>query len=120
MSIKDYSKYFDKNTSPSNHAPFFPKNIFAIIAGSTGCEKTNLLFNFLFEEGYLDYGQVYFYSSTLHQEGYKMAMRFYNEMYEKTKKYIQIAYFLDINDEDDDDDDKTKAKGKKKSKKKGK
>ena len=127
MSIKDYSKYFDKNTSPSNHAPFFPKNIFAIIAGSTGCGKTNLLFNFLFEEGYLDYGQVYFYSSTLHQEGYKMAMRFYNEMendvYEKTRKYIQIAHFLDINDDDDDDeddDDKTKAKGKKKSKKKGK
>ena len=67
MSIKNYSKYFDKKASTANHAPFFPPNIFAIIAGSTGCGKTNLLLNLLLEDGYLDYGSVHVYCSTLHQ-----------------------------------------------------
>ena len=52
MPIKDYSKYYDKTTNKANHATFFPKNIFCIIAGSTGCGKTNLLLNFLLEDGY--------------------------------------------------------------------
>ena len=54
MSIKNYSKYFDKKTSTANHAPFFPPNIFTIIAGSTGSGKTNLLQNLLLEDGFID------------------------------------------------------------------
>ena len=67
MSIKDYSKFYKSSASTARHAPFFPKNIFCVISGSTGCGKTNLMQNFLFENGYLNYGSIYVYSSTLHQ-----------------------------------------------------
>jgi len=40
MSIKDYSKFYQKSgSSTSHHAPFFPKNIFCVISGSTGSGK---------------------------------------------------------------------------------
>src|SRR5437868_10150868 len=101
MSIKDYSKYFDKTSSTTNHAPFFPKNIFAVIAGSTGYGKTNLLMNFLFEDGYLDYGSAYFYCSTLHQPAYQYAMKRYNEIetdiYKKHGIKVKIAHFVEAN-----------------------
>ena len=76
MSIKDYSKYFDVTTFKANHAPFFPKNIFAIIAGSTGCGKTNLLLNLLLEDDFLDYGSVYIYCSTFYQPAYQFLKKY--------------------------------------------
>ena len=63
----DYDKYVDEVVSSSKHAPFLPKNIFCIIAGSTGCGKTNLILNFLLNGKNLDYTNIYIYSSTLHQ-----------------------------------------------------
>src|SRR6476619_6564478 len=86
MSIKDYSKYFDKKTSTANHAPFFPPNIFAIVAGSTGCGKTNLLLNLLLEDDFLDYGSVHVYCSTLHQSSYQYLMKRYSEMESDIRK----------------------------------
>jgi ABC-type cobalamin/Fe3+-siderophores transport system ATPase subunit len=99
MSIKDYSKYFDKPTNKSKHAPFFPKNIFCIIAGSTGCGKTNLLLNLLLEEGYLDYGSLYVYCSTLYQPAYTHLKKRCEEMetnFKKTyNKNIKIGHFFE-------------------------
>ena len=69
MMILDYSKKFKQSTCNANHAPFFPKNIFCVI-GATGCGKTNLLLNFLLQDGLLDYSNVYVYTSTLHQPAY--------------------------------------------------
>ena len=89
MSIKDYTKYFDKTTFTSNHAAFFPKNIFAVVAGSTGCGKTNLLLNLLLEEGFLDYGSVYVYCSTLHQPAYQFLKKRFNEMENDIDKIIK-------------------------------
>jgi len=110
MSIKDYNKYYDKKTTNSIHAPFFPKNIFAVIAGSTGSGKTNLLMNFLFEDGYLDYGSVYFYCSTLHQPAYQYAMKRYKEMEDDIdKKFgikIKIAHFFESNPDEEKTGDK--------------
>src|SRR5580704_1187009 len=103
MSIKNYSKYFDKRTSTANNAPFFPPNMFAIIAGSTGSGKTNLLLNLLLEDGFLDYGSVYVYSSTLHQPAYQYLMKRYSKMesdiQKKCRVNIKIAQsFEDSND----------------------
>lgn len=102
MSIKNYSKYFDKKASTANHAPFFPPNIFAIIAGSTGSGKTNLLLNLLLEDGFLDYGSVYVYCSTLHQPAYQFLMKRYSEMEsdirKKYKVNIKIAQFFEGNE----------------------
>src|SRR6266516_5305119 len=103
MSIKDYSKYFDKTTSTANHAPFFPKNIFAIIVGSTGSGKMNLLLNLLLEEDFLDYGSVYVYRSTLYQPAYQFLKKYYDEMetdiQKKCKINIKIAQFFEDNED---------------------
>jgi len=39
MEIIDYSKNYNKDKSLKKHSILFPKNIFCIIAGATGCEK---------------------------------------------------------------------------------
>ena len=54
----DYSKKFTIQTHRVNHAPFLPKNIVCVIAGATGCGKTNLMLNFLINEKVLDYSDV--------------------------------------------------------------
>ena len=54
----------------SRHADIFPKNVFAIIAGSTGCGKTNLMLNLLLN-GYLNYNKVMIYTTTPYQPVYR-------------------------------------------------
>ena len=44
---KNYSKCFETEESVHHHADFIPKNMLAIISGSSGCGKTNLVLNFL-------------------------------------------------------------------------
>ena len=47
MNVIDHSKQFKKpNNNCGNHAPIFPKNIFCVMAGSTGSGKTNLMIHF--------------------------------------------------------------------------
>jgi hypothetical protein len=101
--IKDYSKKYKKSPHTANHAPFFPKNIFCIIAGSTGCGKTNLIVNFLLEDGLLDYSDVYIYTSNLHQLPYEYLKEYYSELEEKIKTYyrinVKIGHFFYADDE---------------------
>ncbi len=103
MEITDYSKRFDHTNCNVNHAPFFPKNIFCIIAGATGSGKTNLLLNFLLKDGILDYSSVYVYSPTLHQFAYKYLKKYYNDIEEKIKQQfnvdVKIAQFFDGDEE---------------------
>src|SRR5207244_5032951 len=81
----------------------FPKNIFCVIAGPTSCGKTNLLLNFLLNEGVLDYDDVYIYTPTLYQPAYKYLREFYSNLENEIKvKYIitvKIAHFFDADDE---------------------
>ena len=99
----DYSKYYVNQTNIAKHAPFFPKNIFCVIAGATGCGKTNLMVNFLLNEGYLDYSNVYIYSSTLHQPSYQFLKTYYEDLESRIKKtcrkIIKIVNFFDGDDE---------------------
>ena len=103
MEILDLSKRYKEPESIVNHAPFFPKNIFAVIAGSTGCGKTNLMANLLIQKGCLDYSSVYIYSSTLHQKTYKYLKDYYGNMENKIENdyglRIKIAHFLDSDEE---------------------
>ena len=59
MEIIDYSKKYVKSKNTAKHAPFFPRNIFAVIGGSTGSGKTNLIINFLIQEKILDYQDAF-------------------------------------------------------------
>ena len=45
MNIVDKAVKYEKQNSVCNHAAFFPKSIRCIIAGASGCGKTNLLVN---------------------------------------------------------------------------
>ena len=99
---RDYSKKFVIEDHKVKHASFLPRNIFCVIAGATGCGKTNLLLNFLLEDDILDYSDVYIYASTLHQKAYKYLKEYYNDLETTIKnKYnisITLAHFFDTDD----------------------
>ena len=103
MEITNYSKQFVSTPCQVNHAPFFPKNIFCIIAGATGCGKTNLMLNFLLQNDVLDYSDVYICTTTLYQPAYKHLNEYYNNLEkivkEEFKITIKIAHFFDADDE---------------------
>src|SRR5271166_4508617 len=103
MNIPDYSKQFKKfDNSCGSHCPIFPKNIFCVMAGSTGSGKTNLMIHLLKEKQLLNYADVYVYSSTLYQSSYEYLKEYYktleNYLEHKTGKLVKIAHFLDADD----------------------
>lgn len=96
----DYSKHFRADgDDTARHASFLPKNVFCVIAGATGCGKTNLMLNFLLNEGVLNYSDVYVYSPTLYQPAYKHLRKYYegveNNIKMAFKVEVKIAHFLD-------------------------
>ena len=103
MEVIDYDKYCENPTHVANHAPFFPKNILCVIAGSSGSGKTNLMVNFLVNRGILDYSDVYIYASTLGQQKYKFLKQYYSKLEDAAKRIfhtsIKIAHFFDADDE---------------------
>ena len=58
MQVIDFSKKYEIPRGCENHAEIFPRNIFCVIAGSTGCEKTNLMVNLLFRKNKINYRDV--------------------------------------------------------------
>jgi Poxvirus A32 protein len=102
MEIFDYTKEYNVS-SDRPHSAIFPKNIFAVIAGSTGSGKTNLVLNFLRQPKLLNYSQVFVYSSTLHQPAYEFLRRYYTDLEkllsDKTNHTIKIAHFFDADSE---------------------
>src|SRR5258706_14495080 len=104
MEIMDYSKeYKTPNSTCGAHAAIFPKNIFCIIAGSTGSGKTNLMINFLRNVQTLNYRDVYVYSPTLHQDSYVNLKDYYQNLEKliklRTNLSVKIAHFFDTDQE---------------------
>src|SRR6267154_5260382 len=101
MDITDYTKEF-KMAQSKPHSPFFPKNIFCVIAGSTGSGKTNLMVNLLKKGKILNYSNIYVYSSTLHQPAYEYLKEYYEILEKlilhKTNKPVKIANFFDADE----------------------
>ena len=99
----DYSKRFAIQNHKAKHADFLPTNIFCVIAGATGCGKTNLMLNFLLNGGILNYSDVYIYSPTLHQQAYMYLKDYYtnleNIIKNQCKINIKIGHFFDTDDE---------------------
>jgi len=54
----------------SKHHEIFPRNIFMILAGCTGCGKTNLIMNFILKK-FVYYDDMMIYTNTPYQDAYK-------------------------------------------------
>ena len=98
MQVIDFSKKYEIPKGCGNHAEIFPRNIFCVIAGSTGCGKTNLMVNLLLQENKINYSDVYIYSPTLHQPAYIYLKHSYRangeNHYEQDKTVCENCTFL--------------------------
>ena len=104
MEISDYTKQFNiPQTKCGTHAAIFPKNVFCVMAGSTGSGKTNLMLNLLMKEKILNYSNVYVYSTTLYQPAYIYLKEYYerleNIIKRKINQTVKIAKFFEADDE---------------------
>ena len=97
MQVIDFSKKYEIPKGCGTHAEIFPKNMFCVIAGSTGCGKTNLTVNLLLQENKINHSDVYIHSPTLHQPAYIYLKHFYELMEkiirEQDKESVKIAHF---------------------------
>ena len=104
MQVVDYSKKYELPKQCGKHAEIFPKKIFCVIAGATGCGKTNLMVNLLLQEQKINYSDVYIYSPTIHQPAYVYMKDTFESMEKiikiKTKQSVKIAHFYDPTDEE--------------------
>lgn len=80
METVDYSKEYIQPNHTDKHAAFFPRNIFCVIAGSTGSGKTNLMINLLLNEKTLKYKDVYIYSPTIYQPAYQYLKKRFSKL----------------------------------------
>ena len=90
MMNTDYSKMYKEfygDSYQSKHHNIFPKNIFMIIAGSTGCGKTNLMMNFLMNK-VVHYDDIMVYTTTPQQDAYRFLRDCNIEIKKKTSKDI--------------------------------
>ena len=96
LQVIDFSKKIEILKGCGNHAEIFHKNIFCVIAGSTGSGKTNLMVSLLLRENKINYSDVYIYSPTLHQPAYIYLRNSYELMEKiiknKTKQSVKIAH----------------------------
>lgn len=108
MSIPDYSTRYQSNKQ-NKHAPYFHKQIFCVIAGSTGSGKTNLITHFLLQPKLLNYSDVYIYSPTIYQPIYRYLKQHFAEqenlVQQKHNVSHKMAHFIEVNDEKDKEEE---------------
>jgi hypothetical protein len=80
-------------------APLWPFRL--LICGESGCGKTNLLMNLIYN--YLYYNKIYIYAKDLTESKYQMLQEFFEEvnetMKDKTGEDFQVATFSSSKDE---------------------
>ena len=69
-----------------------PQPLRCLIIGSSGSGKTNLLTNFIYNEGGITFKKLYVLSKSIHQPVYIKLKEYYNKIEEKLK--TTIAYFF--------------------------
>uniref|UniRef100_A0A1I7WGC7 ATP-binding protein n=1 Tax=Heterorhabditis bacteriophora TaxID=37862 RepID=A0A1I7WGC7_HETBA len=92
----EFSDYSVKNYyTRRNNKSLFPNRLRGCIIGKSGCGKTNLLMNLLLDgnsEDYLDYNNLYIFSTTLFQPCYQALINgFENGL---SKKKLEIVLFI--------------------------
>ena len=106
MNIPNYSKLFQTNEE-NKHAPYFPKQIFCVVAGSTGSGKTNLITHFLLQPKMLNYSDIYIYSPTIYQPIYQYLKQHFSEqeklINQKANISHKIAHFIEVNDDKEEE-----------------
>ena len=91
----------DKEDFLNKHilAPLWPFRL--LICGSSGCGKTNLLMNLIYN--YLYYNKIYIYAKDLTESKYQMLQDFFEEvnetMKDKTGEDFQVATFSSSKDD---------------------
>jgi Ni2+-binding GTPase involved in maturation of urease and hydrogenase len=91
----------DKEEFLNKHilAPLWPFRL--LICGSSGCGKTNLLMNLIYN--YLYYNKIYIYAKDLTESKYQMLQDFFEEvnetMNDKTGEDFQVATFSSSKDD---------------------
>lgn len=80
MKILNYDNVVQTKKCKINNSLNLPGNIRCIICGPAGCGKTNLLFNFLCNDGWIDYDKLYIYSKSLFQDKYVQLRRAFDEI----------------------------------------
>lgn len=62
----------DEHNKQHVHHRLLPNSIRCIMAGGSGCGKTNLLMNLIMRPGFLNYNRLHVYSKSLHQPKYQL------------------------------------------------
>ena len=72
--------HYDFQHEAINPHAFLPTHIRCLILGPANSGKTNLLLNFLCNEGWLDYDKLYIYSNTLCQPKYQVLQSLFSDI----------------------------------------
>lgn len=94
MEINVYCNDDDKMTEG-----VLPRPLRCLIVGTSGCGKTNLLLNFIYNRNGVTFKHLYVFSRSIEQPAYKELRTHYNRVEKKLGKENKIAFFFaDCND----------------------
>ena len=88
---KIYKKLYGGSYESKNH-DLFPKNVFMILAGSTGCGKTNLMINIIMRN-LVYYNNIMIYTTTPDQDAYKLLRDYITTLKNETTVNKDITFY---------------------------
>lgn len=80
LTVRNVDASVAANAKSNRHGPLFPETVRALVVGSSGSGKTNLIYYLLVHENGLRFENVYVYSKTLEQPKYRMLKRIIDEL----------------------------------------
>ena len=81
MEVKNIS-WNENNTNKSNH-PLLPQSLRGLIVGKSGCGKTTLFLNLLFQPNWLDYSKHSVFGKSFFQPKYRILRKGFEEQLPK-------------------------------------